>query len=149
MSMYLTTYCASDIANYIITKCENDGIPISNLQLQKILYYIQRDYARTTGNQLFSDRIEAWQFGPVIPDVYYTYAVFGGTPILSSSDSTCDSISPSIAKIIDPIIEDKRNLNPWTLVEDTHKSGGAWDEIYQDGEGNRQEIPLELIKAKG
>lgn len=141
-------YHANDIANYIISKCENDGAPISNLQLQKILYYVQREYVKITGNRLFLDKIEAWQFGPVIPDVYYTYAVFGGTPI-RSSDGNCNSIDTSATEIIDPIIEKKRELNPWALVEDTHKPGGAWDLTYQNGSGNRQEIPLELIRTKG
>ena len=35
-------YNALDIAKYIITKCNKDGFPISNLQLQKILYNLQK-----------------------------------------------------------------------------------------------------------
>ena len=34
-------YSAMDIAKYIIDKCIDDEMPISNLQLQKILYYLQ------------------------------------------------------------------------------------------------------------
>ena len=34
-------YVALDLSKYIISKCVRDGHPISNLQLQKILYYIQ------------------------------------------------------------------------------------------------------------
>ena len=34
-------------------------------------------------------------------------------------------------------------------VEDTHKSGGAWDKIYQGGLGNHQVIPVELIRQVG
>ena len=37
-------YSALELSKYIVTKCINDGKPISNLQLQKILYYIQRDF---------------------------------------------------------------------------------------------------------
>lgn len=35
-------YSAMYVAQYIITKCTADLKPVSNLQLQKILYYIQK-----------------------------------------------------------------------------------------------------------
>ena len=37
-------YSALSMAKYIIDKCTKDEYPISNLQLQKILYYIQREF---------------------------------------------------------------------------------------------------------
>ena len=46
-------YSALELSKYIVTKCINDGEPISNLQLQKILYYIQRDFLRQ-GEAAFS-----------------------------------------------------------------------------------------------
>ena len=75
-------YSAMDIARYIVDKCTNDGCPISNLQLQKILYFIQRDYLKKD-SQAYSEEIQAWQFGPVVPDVYYRYCGFGAMPIES------------------------------------------------------------------
>ena len=140
-------YRAIEIAKYTVAKCVRDGKPISNLQLQKILYYIQRAYVRTTGDGLFPDKIEAWQFGPVVPDVYYTYAVFGGSSIPLFGESS--SLDDNTTTIIDPVIEEKRELDPWSLVEDTHKPDGAWDQIYQNGTGNRKEIPLALIRTAG
>lgn len=140
-------YPAITIAKYIVAKCARDEIPISNLQLQKILYYVQREYVRKTGEGLFSDKIEAWQFGPVVRDVYYTYSIFGGSPIRFFDESI--SLDGDVTAIIDPIIEEKRVLDPWALVDDTHKTGGAWDQIYKNGNGNREEIPLDLIRDAG
>ena len=37
-------YSALNIAKYIIDKCTRERYPVSNLQLQKILYYIQREF---------------------------------------------------------------------------------------------------------
>ena len=37
-------YSALDVSKYIVSKCTRDGHPISNLQLQKILYYVQRAF---------------------------------------------------------------------------------------------------------
>ena len=47
-------YTALDFAKYIVKKCIDDGHPISNLQLQKILYYIQKDFLRR-GDIAFED----------------------------------------------------------------------------------------------
>lgn len=139
-------YTAIDLSRYIVSKCIKDNSPISNLQLQKILYYIQKDYL-CRDDFAFSDIIEAWQFGPVVPNVYYHYCGYGAMPIFF----TCETfeIESKDKTSIDKIIEEKRTLSPWALVAETHKPGGAWDQIYQKGVGNHQTIPTSLIKAVG
>lgn len=57
------SYEAVHIAKYIINKCTIDQHPISNLQLQKILYCIQRDFLKND-MLAFDDDFEAWPFGP-------------------------------------------------------------------------------------
>lgn len=138
-------YTALDMAKYIIDKCTKDRSPISNLQLQKILYYIQKEFLRH-GTQAFSEEIEAWQFGPVVPEVYKRYCGFGALPIRMQYEVV---IQPDDRYIIDAIVEKKRVLNPWDMVSDTHSSGKAWDLIYRGGAGDHQVIPQELIASKG
>ena len=139
-------YVALDLSKYIISKCVRDGHPISNLQLQKILYYIQV-YFLKHDNIAFPDAIEAWQFGPVVPNVYYYYCGYGAMPITSMHERI--TIEAQDKNIVDEIIENKRGLDPWKLVEETHRKNGAWDQIYKNGAGNRNVIPTELIKAVG
>ena len=134
-------YLALEIAKYIIDKCTKDNCPISNLQLQKILYYIQREFLQQ-GEIAFPEEIEAWQFGPVVPEVYRQYCGFGALPIRMRYMAR---IELDDIRMINPIIEKKRILNP----SDTHSSGKAWDLIYRDGAGDHQVIPQELIKSKG
>lgn len=138
-------YTAIDVAKYVINKCTIEQHAISNLQLQKILYYIQRTYLRNN-NMIFDEDFEAWQFGPVIPEVYNKYCSFGGMPIRMQYDVELDLYDKYI---VDPIVESKRMMNPWTMVDDTHRPGMAWDEVYQNGLGNHQEISKQLIRAKG
>lgn len=141
-------YQAVDLSKYIVTKCATDNYPISNLQLQKILYFIQKAYLNQE-TRAFSDEIEAWQFGPVVPNVYYYFSGYGAMPIGDEYD--CSGLALTIAdyRIIDPIVEEKRLLAPWDLVNETHKQGGAWDKIYRNGLGNHQVIPINLIKEFG
>lgn len=67
---------AQDVAVYIINWCLNCDIPITNLKLQKLLYFVQGEYSGIVGNRLFSDDFYAWQLGPVIPKVYSNFAIF-------------------------------------------------------------------------
>ncbi len=139
-------YNAIDLSKYIVSKCVADGHPISNLQLQKILYSIQKDFFQRD-EVAFSDNIEAWQFGPVVPNVYYHYCGFGAMPISIIKDTF--SIASSDAIFVDKIVEEKRKLNPWDMVAETHKDDGAWAKVYRDGLGNHCIIPTKLIKAVG
>ena len=119
-------YTAIDLSKYIVSKCIEDSHPISNLQLQKILYYIQKDFLNRD-DLAFSDAIEAWQFGPVVPNVYYHYCGYGAMPISSAHENY--EIHPKDKDSIDPIMETKRSLDPWIMVAETHKANGAWDQI--------------------
>lgn len=134
-------YSAMEIAKYVVTKCTDDGHPISNLQLQKILYYIQKEYLKS-GDIAFGEDIEAWRFGPAVPIVYYEFAGSGAMPIIVRYDV---NLNFEDKKRMDKIIEEKILLNPWDLVSDCHRDGGAWSSVYKEGRGDRRLIPVELI----
>lgn len=140
-------YAALDIAKYVVNKCTIDGCPVSNLQLQKILYYIQKEFLERN-IEFIDDPIEAWQFGPVCPEAYYYFCGFGSMPINVVYDNVIHILN-DLKRTVDHIIEDKRTKNPWDLVEDTHHPGGAWDMVYRNGLGNHDIIPNEMILSRG
>ena len=89
---------------------------------------------------------EAWQFGPVIRQVYYYFCGNGAMPIISKYDTVIDK---SDRCHVDPIVEEKRKLDPWDLVEDTHKQGRAWSKVFNHGQGNKHIIDNDLIRRLG
>ena len=141
---------AIDLSKYIVAKCIDDRCPITILQLQKMLYYLQRDSLRRH-KVAFSDDIEAWQFGPVVPNVYYYYCGYGAMPITGNYRTEPDFFQTNSMDLqtIDGIVREKRLLKPWEMVCETQKPNRAWYRIYQDGRGNRQIIPLDLIRKLG
>lgn len=141
-------YSALDVARYVLYKCTQDDSPISNLQLQKILYYLQVYFLKQKRYALFSEEIEAWQFGPVVRNVYYQYCGFGSLDIFEY-DAPSTNFSEEEKEDIDRIIEEKRSRSPWELVRDTHKKGKAWDLIYRDGYGHKEIIPKDVIVNNG
>lgn len=139
----MQSYSAIEVANFIIDTCTRNNDPISNLRLQKLLYFIWVDYYRETNNYLFLDNMQAWQLGPVIPEVYYEYCAYGGKPI----NLLCvTSIVADDADILIRLIEKYRLVPVSTLVERTHMPDTAWYKVYNNGAGNRKVIPFWLIR---
>lgn len=138
------THTAKDVAKYIIHKCTSENKPISNLQLQKILYYVQAVFLKERSCALFSDEIEAWQFGPVVRSVYRAYCGYGAAAIYERKEPE-KPFSADEMELIDKVVREKMSKKPWDLVNETHAVGKPWDLVYRDGLGKMQVIPKDVI----
>lgn len=136
------------LSKYIIGLCTAEGASISNLQLQKILYYIQREFLKK-GREAFPEEIQAWQFGPVVPKVYNNYCAFGSRTISMLYSLEIKGYTAGEICLVNRIVRLKREKNPWELVRETHRSGRAWSIIYNQYGNTNAVIPKELIKRVG
>ena len=67
-------YNVHDIANRIILRTDTErGDIMSNLKLQKLLYYMQGFYLAFFNKPLFENSLEAWMYGPVVPEVFVRF----------------------------------------------------------------------------
>jgi uncharacterized phage-associated protein len=73
---------ASEVANYLVASFRDAGDPLTNLKLQKLLYYAQGWYLAIHDEALFDERIEAWPRGPVVPPVYGSFKHRQWNPIV-------------------------------------------------------------------
>lgn len=139
-------YDALTIARYIINRCNAEGTPISNLKLQKLLYYVQAVFLSINEEICYKDVIEAWAFGPVVPNVYHEFKEYGSNNIPQiieyfDIDPSSETFFTKV-KFNDDIIneEDKKLINETLgiynrysatkLVEMTH-SESPWKDIYK------------------
>lgn len=123
-------YNAIDIAKYVIWYCNNYGFQISNLKLQKILYFIQAEFLVEIGIECFNNQIEAWDFGPVIPDVYHKYKIYGSADIPKSEGTQCTGIiRNSDLRRIQDMINQCAPYSASYLVEKTHNQA-PWKNAY-------------------
>ena len=154
-------YNVIDISKYVINYCNNKGYEISNLKLQKMLYLIQAFFLINSKNQCFIERIEAWDFGPVVPEVYRMFKQFGGGNIpplsLSKNKVTAKKIPLFYVKkkktdcVISKDDQDKINIvidkyakySATDLVDLTHHQK-PWKDAYN--KGRNTEIEIEAIK---
>lgn len=142
-------YDVLEVSRHIINYSNRMGYGVSNLKLQKLLYFVQAYFLAFTesGAPCFKEKIEAWDFGPVVPNVYYYFCGYGAMKIMNYYDEDF-SLNYEDRQIIDKIIIEKRDMDPWQLVEETHRAGGAWDKTYKKGFGNREVISIVLIKQE-
>lgn len=125
-------YSVVDVSSYIIlsSKLNNNGV--SNLRLQKLLYYVQAEFLLEQGIGAFKEEIEAWDFGPVVPEVYRMYKMFGREDIIYHLDIFIDSmvkIEKEDKKIIDDVLERSKNIPTIELVNMTLQEE-PWKNAY-------------------
>lgn len=124
---------ALQVSEYVVSKCYEYNRPISNLKLQKILYFLYGYFYKKFGCTLFDDDFVAWKLGPVVLDVYFNYYNNIANPICESSDVKLDLKTNEIS-FVDEKIQELNELSTWDLVEKSHKTT-PWKEVYKNGEG--------------
>ncbi len=69
------------IANYFLWFFQTHGDLLTNLKLQKLLYFAQGWYLALYDEKLFKEDIQAWIHGPVVPTIYHHYREYKYAPI--------------------------------------------------------------------
>ena len=77
------SYKVIDIAEKLLKFAASspEGELMSNMKLQKMLYYQQGFHLAYFDTPLFDEEIEAWMYGPVVPCVYDTFQIYGNQGI--------------------------------------------------------------------
>ena len=114
--------------------CELRDWSASNLEINKILYLAQMVFlGRNNGTRpLVSENFEAWDYGPVLPSVYYRAKTFGKQPVQNVFRYLPDATGEEAA-IIAEAVESVRGKTPGQLVAITHWEKGAWATYYKAG----------------
>mgnify|MGYP002624756445 FL=1 len=140
-------YKAREIASFYIQLL--NSIPdnyIDNLKLNKLLYYSQAWSLVKFSKPLFEDEIQAWDLGPVIPDVYHIYKCCGKNPIIEPEETFAESnLSSEEVELLIDVYRTYGKYTGWALKEMTHRPGGPWAQVYQ--KGMNRTISQESIKA--
>lgn len=111
--------------------CLRSGWSLSNLQLQKLLYIAHMFHLGRTGEPLINASFEAWDYGPVVPQVYHHAKVYGSDPIRDLFHSAPDLPDSEETKSLDEVLRSFGDVGAAKLVAITHWSEGAWARYYQ------------------
>ena len=113
---------ALDIAKIIVRMSEPEvGDIISNLKLQKLLYYSQGFHLAMHDKELFPEEIEAWMYGPVVPVVYQEYRQFGQGAILTDENSDLPEITDEQRDLLIEVYRLHGQFSALRLMQLTHQ----------------------------
>ena len=109
---------ARTVADYLIWFSREHGDPISNLKLQKLLYYAQAWFLALYDVPLFDDAIEAWVHGPAVPRVYGAFKHCTWQPI--GIDVQKPELSAKVIAHLNEIMDVYGELTAFHLERLTH-----------------------------
>ncbi len=144
---------AKDVALLLIDLANSgeESDPLTNLRLQKLLYYVQGWSLALRSKPAFDDRIEAWPLGPVVPTVYHSFKHHEREAI--PHDSTRDieiRLDEDDSRFISEVWSTYQDYSASKLVRMTHQPGTPWDEArlgYAPGEKCHVEITKDSMKV--
>lgn len=137
------TYDARQIANWFIERAANDGRALSIMSLLKLAYIAHGWNLEMRKTPLFSNKIEAWRYGPVIRDVYNAFRPQGINPTKLDASFPVPSDAADVG-FLEQIYQIYGGMSPFRLSELTHEAGGPWETASKLG-GSYAEIPNDLI----
>lgn len=129
-------YKVLDIANKLLKNASdtNGGELMSNLKLQKMLYYEQGYHLAVFGTPLFDEDIEAWMYGPVVPSVYEHFHENGAGGIVPETDNPI-KLSDEEEDLFNNVFQAYIEFSAYGLMRKTHEES-PWKDNESYGRGS-------------
>jgi uncharacterized phage-associated protein len=135
--MNIDPYDPRGIANLMLDEAERLGTKVTNLALQKLIYFAHGIFLINSKRPLVTGYFEAWQFGPVHPVVYGAFHTFGSEPIsvratardmLTGSPKPIPEPSdPEVRRLVQQVLGSYGKMSPGRLVDISHAKNSPWE----------------------
>lgn len=147
------------IANEFIRRGLEPGArPLTNMQIQKLVYLAHGWTLGACDEPLIEDPVEAWKFGPVVRKVYSALSKYGSAPVKreirwgedtifyhgDDGEVAYDELAPIEAEMTELVWANYGKYPAFQLSALTHQADTPWSDTYQPGV-NRV-IPNSLIR---
>lgn len=123
-----------DVANYFLRspEYEDPSEAISNMKLQKLMYFAQGHALAILDRPLFPEDFEAWRHGPVIPSLYRVYRRFGSEKITPPEMIDLSRFTPEEKDLLESVWLTYGGYSAWGLRNLSHSST-PWKNHKDDG----------------
>lgn len=136
---------AQIVADDILKIAKRRGVALTPMQLMKLVYIAYGWHLAMRGTRLFSDRIEAWKYGPVIPSLYRLTKRFGREIIPGEMISDGPVSHSDLEPFLTSIVENYGSYSGIALSNLTHRQGSPWQQVFKPNIMNI-EIPDAIIR---
>ncbi len=145
---------ARAIANQFLDLASDSGSAIDPLQMQKLLYLAQGWTLGLSGDALFREAIEAWEYGPVVPEIYHGLKMFGAAPVRGRLRAF-DPVRGQVVVAHEPLGELESEIvagvwekyGSWSgpqMISLTHQRNSPWWNARNAGEHNARISDAEM-----
>ncbi|MGD1827975.1 MAG: Panacea domain-containing protein [Spirochaetaceae bacterium] len=143
----MEVYSVQTIADWLINKSHDEGNPVTQLRLQKILYFIQGHYLSfKDGLPLFRRDFEAWRYGPVLRPLYDRFKMHGNDEI--PKQETADIACPETEEFLNGMYAIYGVMGSTYLIGLSHDPNGPWAKHYNKNlHFNDEIIPKSEMKV--
>jgi uncharacterized phage-associated protein len=127
------------IANHILRLREEEGKPLTIMQLIKLVYIADGWSMALNGRPLSRQNAQAWKFGPVYPTVYAAFKHFGSSAVTDEARSKATGLpyvgnfSSEEGELIKAVVKGYGRLTAWQLSNLTHQPGTPWSDTFESG----------------
>lgn len=120
-----------DVARFFINLAayqnqSESGDLMTNLRLQKLLYFAQGWHLARHGTPLFDASLEAWTHGPVVPEVYHLYKANGNKGIPETQEPAPDAFTPAEYDLLLDVAREYAGYSTHALVNLSHAPMAPW-----------------------
>jgi len=113
---------ALDVSKVLISLQNPDDSDLSNLKLQKLIWYCLGFYGALTDKRLFDDEVKAWEHGPVFPNIYHEFKQYGRNPVEVIIDLDLEGkFNSEQLEVIKEVNEVFGKYSAWKLRNMTHE----------------------------
>ena len=135
------------VANHILMSGKDKNFDL--LQLIKLCYLSYGWYLTYYQKPLFNEKVEAWKYGPVIPELYYALKHFRDNKLPTNclnSLAQDEPLSTNAKQLIEAVTDFYGQYSGLKLSALTHKKGSPWHETYKRIGTDWKQIPDKTIK---
>lgn len=145
-----------EFANFFIDYFYRKGIEndLTNMKLNKLLYFIYGMYLSKTGKKIFDAEFRAYKYGPVETSVYDAYKSFGSNLILHSKFPdvgvfSCYDLESDQLEVLTDVLNRYGDRSAWSLSELTHIDyDSPWSKVdYNKKEKINDDDMIEYFKS--
>jgi len=140
-------YNCFDIAKTFVSFAKEENKGVDTMKLLKLTYIAHGYYLGFFSKPLFESQVEAWKYGPVIPELYHVIKRFGtGNVDKDLLDLYSENkISEKDEKFLKAVWNFYKNHSGLTLSSKTHEEGTPWAKTYNSHTWHK-EIENSLIE---
>jgi len=125
-------YSSFDIAKRILALAQKDSQQITPMKLLKLVYIMHGWHLGIKDEPLINDAIQAWKYGPVIPELYHKIKRFGTSQVDPDLiDLYAEKeLNKEDSEFVETIWEEYGEMTAIELSALTHMQGSAWSNTY-------------------